>query len=785
MVILHIWISGFSKGILIKIHKEAFITKRFFRFRDDLEISQQESFGVKFYIIKDPISGKFYRLKEREYFIANLFDGRNDVDTIAEKFSAEFNLKINAEQIEIFGKKLSDTGLVEKMEFASKPTGIGRKRSLLGKLLFIKIKAFNPEKLVERTYKLARPFYSKSAVKLYILLVILAAVTTIANYTDLKNQALRFFVPGIIPLVWVTILFVTLLHEMSHTYSCRLQGGRVTDMGFLLLYFQPCFYSNVSDAYLFPERKKRIAVTIAGIISQIVVWALAVYIWRITSTDNIINSIAFIVIVLSFIGITFNLNPLLKLDGYYFLVDFWEIPNLRYKAFLFLRQKLLGLAPDEQRLQVTRREQKIFLYYGTAALIYSGILIGYIVYRVGKFINGQFGVFGVVFLAMVLLYLVFDAMNKGKIFQVAYNQRGAILKPGRLLTSGAVLVVILLALIFIKAQLRITNNCLILPLEQVNLRSTSPGSVELLVERANEKKRLKQFQLVGQDFSVLSIDPKLKVGDTVKSGDLIASIESNIYESQKLERYANLQRARRQLDLLEKGPQIEEVKQTEDIIKQVRLKFEKSSRDLLRAESLFAKGMISADEIDDTRTANQVLKSELDFYKNQLALLKRGARPEELDMARAQVSQLEAKLKHMESQLEQTIIESPIDGIVTKVNEDNTIISIARLDTVRVRIYVPEKEISVVSAGNKVKMKVRSFPGLVYSGIVTRIDPLVVDDTEQKPVIVVTANVANSEGLLKPGMTGKAKINCGKKPLYRLILWRLVRYLRVEFWSWW
>lgn len=621
--------------------------------------------------------------------------------------------------------------------------------------------------------------------KLYILLILLAAITTIANYADLKNQAVRFFVPGIIPLVWATIFFVTLLHEMSHTYSCRLHGGRVTDMGFLLLYFQPCFYSNVSDAYLFPERKKRMAVTIAGIISQIVVWALAVFIWRITAIDNIINSLAFIVIALSFIGITFNLNPLLKLDGYYFLVDFWEIPNLRYKAFLFLRQRLLGLAPDERCLQVTRREQKIFSYYGMAALVYSGVLIGYIVYQVGKFINGQFGAFGVAFLVAILLYFAVDAMNKGKIFQVAYNQRGAILKPGRLLITGAVLVIIVLALIFIKTQLRITNDCLILPLEQVNLRSTSPGSAELFVERANEEKRLKQFQLVSQDFSVLSIDPMLKVGDTVKSGDLIASIESNIYESQKLERYANLQRARRQLDLLEKGPQTEEVKQTEDIIKQVRLKFEKSARDLLRAESLFAREMISADEIDDTKTANQVLKSELDFYKNQLVLLKRGARPEELDMARAQVSQLEAKLKHMESQLEQTIIESPIGGIVTRVNEDNTIISIARTDTVRVRIYVPEKEISMVSTGNKVKMKVRSFPGLAYSGIVTRIDPLVVDDADQKPVIVVTANVANSEGLLKPGMTGKAKINCGKKPLYWLILWRLVRYLRVEFWSWW
>ena len=90
-----------------------------------------------------------------------------------------------------------------------------------------------------------------------------------------------------------------------------------------------------------------------------------------------------------------------------------------------------------------------------------------------------------------------------------------------------------------------------------------------------------------------------------------------------------------------------------------------------------------------------------------------------------------------------------------------------------------------MAVGDPVKMKVHSYPGITYSGSVTKIDPLVVYDKNGRPIFWVTAYVPNGDGLLKAGMTGKAKINCGKWPIYKIILWRLVRYLRIEFWSWW
>jgi hypothetical protein len=54
----------------------------------------------------------------------------------------------------------------------------------------------------------------------------------------------------------------------------------------------------------------------------------------------------------------------------------------------------------------------------------------------------------------------------------------------------------------------------------------------------------------------------------------------------------------------------------------------------------------------------------------------------------------------------------------------------------------------------------------------------------QRTVLVVT-ELDNTSLLLKPEMTGNAKIYCGERRLYELVFRRLINFVRVEFWSWW
>src|SRR5205085_248487 len=113
---------------------------------------------------------------------------------------------------------------------------------------------------------------------------------------------------------------------------CKHYGGEVHEVGFLLMFFTPCFFCNVSDAWLFRERGKRLLVTFAGGYCDLILWALAVFTWRMTVPGTLPNHVAWVVLTICGGRIFFNFNPLLKLDGYYLLMDATGVPNLQKRS---------------------------------------------------------------------------------------------------------------------------------------------------------------------------------------------------------------------------------------------------------------------------------------------------------------------------------------------------------------------------------------------------------------------------------------------------------------------
>src|SRR5262249_25708288 len=122
-------------------------------------------------------------------------------------------------------------------------------------------------------------------------------------------------------LAWLALAAVTTLHEFAHGLTCKHHGGEVHEVGFLFLFLMPCFYCNVSDAWLFREKSKRLWVTLAGGYCDLVLWALAVFAWRLTLPGGWPHYLAWVVLVVCGARVFFNFNPFLKLDGYYLLSD--------------------------------------------------------------------------------------------------------------------------------------------------------------------------------------------------------------------------------------------------------------------------------------------------------------------------------------------------------------------------------------------------------------------------------------------------------------------------------
>jgi multidrug resistance efflux pump len=209
--------------------------------------------------------------------------------------------------------------------------------------------------------------------------------------------------------LWTTAGGVILIHELGHGFTCKYFGGEVRELGFMLLYFQPAFYCNVSDAWSFPERRARLWVTAAGSWIQIVVASLAAIVWWVAAPGTLAANVGVAAMLVG--GLTTlltNANPLLPLDGYFALVDWLEIPNLRHRAFAYfnwwLKSRVLRLELPVP--EASAYERRIFLTYGVLSVVYAAAIFAFLAALALGWAGQAFGALGIVLGAGVILLLL-------------------------------------------------------------------------------------------------------------------------------------------------------------------------------------------------------------------------------------------------------------------------------------------------------------------------------------------------------------------------------------------
>jgi HlyD family secretion protein len=298
---------------------------------------------------------------------------------------------------------------------------------------------------------------------------------------------------------------------------------------------------------------------------------------------------------------------------------------------------------------------------------------------------------------------------------------------------------------------------------------------------------------------VEGIIEKIEVGegDHVEKGGVLAQLSNHDYNAELNKTIAEIEANKARLKLLVSGTRPEE-------IQLARVQLSKAEELLVFADAhaqrdkyQMERKLISEQEYEKSRELAAMRNRELHEAQERLNILLAGSRPEEIDAIKADIRSLEARERHLQKQLQSLLIVSPISGVVTthklkeKVGENlkkgDLFAEVYELKTVMVEIAVPEKEIGDVKVGQEVALKARAYPGNTFEGKVKSIAPVVTKPSEwelQRTVIVIT-ELDNSHGLLKPEMTGNARIYCGQRRMLDLLTRRLVRYLRVEFWSWW
>jgi putative peptide zinc metalloprotease protein len=201
---------------------------------------------------------------------------------------------------------------------------------------------------------------------------------------------------------------------------------------------------------------------------EIFIWALATVTWRLTEHGTWVQFFGF-----SSHGdigdkkSLFNLNPLIKLDGYYLLSDYLEVPNLRKKSFSYIGtgiKRLWGSAV-EGRKEISRREQWIYLTYGLLAGAFSFWLLGFVALTFGGFLVGRYQGMGFILFMLFLLALFRNRLSKiltrlPTVFRTSHLKRASMPRPTKLL----ILFTMAMAVLFLgRMELKVSGEFKVLP----------------------------------------------------------------------------------------------------------------------------------------------------------------------------------------------------------------------------------------------------------------------------------------------------------------------------------
>lgn len=263
-------------------------------------------------------------------------------------------------------------------------------------------------------------------------------------------------------------------------------------------------------------------------------------------------------------------------------------------------------------------------------------------------------------------------------------------------------------------------------------------------------------------------------GMTLKKGDLLARLDSDDYRQQVQVDEATMRVRDKQLALGLAGSRVQEIEAAHQSILDARADLDQKNKDFRRYDALYEKDEISAQIRDQAATAATRAQATLDRLEQIYNQLVEGTRKEELDVDRSNVQQAHQNLEMSRIRLSYTVLRAPFNGIILVrqaelgevVSPGTPIITLADLDHIWLRVYLPETELGKVHWGQDVEVRTDTYPGKVYRGRISVISseaeftPKSVQTEKERVTLVyrIRVDVENPNYELKPGMPADAYI---------------------------
>lgn len=346
-----------------------------------------------------------FNLTPQNWELVRLFDGQRTYEEVAKLYFAQTGIQISAEDvhaaaddlesIEFWYKTPQEKNIaLMQMSAEERRNTLKRKKRSWGDLALITFPAFNPDRFLNWLHERIGFVYTW-----WFTLITLAgfgfmAGIFITHWGEVSRDTWQFYnfsekTWWDVAVFWGLATVLMGMHEVGHGLTCKHYGGRVTSMGFALIYLTPAFYTDTTEGVVKGNAFQRLMITVAGVWTELGVCAIATPLWWGTVPGSAVHDFAYTIILITGIGVVLiNWNPLMKLDGYHIVCDLLGIMDLKENSTAYVSawvKKNIWKLPVEIPYVPKRRRLGFAVY-----AILSGLYSYSVLFIVARFVGNIF-----------------------------------------------------------------------------------------------------------------------------------------------------------------------------------------------------------------------------------------------------------------------------------------------------------------------------------------------------------------------------------------------------------
>lgn len=270
------------------------------------------------------------------------------------------------------------------------------------------------------------------------------------------------------------------------------------------------------------------------------------------------------------------------------------------------------------------------------------------------------------------------------------------------------------------------------------------------------------------------IDLPVEEGQWVEQGNLLARLDDADYRQKVRIDEANVHVRESNLALMLAGTREQEVKASQQTMLDTQADLQQKKLDYDRAQHLFSKEEISAQDCDRADTALKRAEATFQAAQQRYNEAVEGSRKEDVAIARANLTEANANLGLSRVNLGYTVLRAPSAGVITVrqaelgevVVPGTPVVTLADLDHIWLRAYIAEPDLGRIRWGQEATITTDTYPGKQYRGRVSFISssaeftPKSVQTYKERVTLVyrIKIDVDNPNHELKPGMPADAHV---------------------------